>query len=236
MDDLDPAHLRDNPVHAQSPHHGPGGSGEGRTAQDAVSDLIGAAAQHGGPSSPVGGEQGGGKKDDPVAFRIAALEVFYGHPDPGVFSWMDASEAEQFAAMARVARFVEWLRAVFALHELTPCWSLHPGVVLELWALERLHHATHVETTEPSAPTAFYNQLAVVRARLRTEGEMSTCRTEHTPPIPEPVEAVERRRATYDVPERVSARWAWPGIDDAGLAVPDPGTARSSATFGGTYR
>lgn len=187
-----------------------------RGAND-IDDLLGPQPPHRPSSSPAG------KAPDVVQRRLALLDDFWGHPDPGVFSWADAPYAIRTAALLRTQRFSEWLIAAFDVREIKPCWTQHPSVVAELWALERLHHATHTTTTDPSAPTVFYNQLPSTRARLRTDTGMDACTaTEHTVPVRELAERVAARRATYQTSERWTASWAWPDVDDAGDSVTAP--------------
>ncbi|MBD3781227.1 MAG: hypothetical protein IE923_18445 [Micrococcales bacterium] len=186
-----------------------------RRTRDDIDDLLGEQ-----PHAPA---SAGGKPEDEVKRRLAVLAEFWGHPDPGVFSWQDAPDATRWAALIRVQRFTEWLIATFDVREIKPCWTLHPGVVAELWALERLHHATHVVSTDPGGPVAFLNQLPTTRARLRTDTGMDTCSsTDHTVPMRELAERVDARRAPYEVGDRFTAAWAWPSVDDAGQPVPAP--------------
>jgi hypothetical protein len=169
----------------------------------------------------------GGKSDDVIARRLALLVDFWGHDDPGVFAWQDATPATRHAALVRVQRFTEWLIATFDVREIKPCWTLHPAVVAELWALERLHHATHVAALDPSGPVVFYNQVPTTRARLRTDTGMDACTSsEHTVQVREVPDRVRARRATYETSERWTATWAWPDIDDAGETAPVPPHAR----------
>ncbi|WP_263119342.1 hypothetical protein [Cellulomonas sp. RIT-PI-Y] len=193
----------------------------GRDAAADIDALLGGAPPLSSPAAHAGG-----KPEDVVARRLAVLVDFWGHEDPGVFAWQDAKPATRHAALVRVQRFTEWLIATFDVREIKPCWVLHPAVVAELWALERLHHATHTVTTDPSAPVVFYNQVPTTRARLRTDTGMDSCTaTEHTVQVREVADRVQARRASYDTSERWTASWAWPQVDDAGEAVPAPAHA-----------
>ncbi|RMI13223.1 hypothetical protein [Cellulomonas triticagri] len=181
------------------------------------------------PASPAPRPRSGRKGTagpgvDPVERRLVLLTEFWGHGDPGVFAWMDADPATRHAALIRLARFVEWVISTFEVREIKPCWTAHPSVVVELWALERLHHATHVTNADDgAAPVVFYNQLPVTRARLRTDTGMDACTTtDHTVPVRELADRVAARRATYDTTERWTATWAWPSVDDAGESVVPP--------------
>jgi hypothetical protein len=186
----------------------------------------------GPPSPPAGAATGGdrrGRGTDVTAGRVARLEEFWGHPDPGVFSWLDAPVATRYAAIVRTQRFTEWLIATFDAREIKPCWTAHPVAVLELWALERLYHHTHtMSADEPSAPEVFYNQVPTSRARLLTDSGMDACtHSEHNVPVRELPERVEARRATYETAERWTASWAWPDVDDAGQTVTPPAHTRT---------
>ncbi|GHS89265.1 hypothetical protein AGMMS50218_15130 [Actinomycetota bacterium] len=183
-----------------------------------------------GPTPPPGpGPMAPAKRKDPATQRLTMLTDFWGHEDPGVFSWADTPPAIRHTALVRTQRFVEWFIATFDTREITPCWMNHPAAVAELWALERLHHATHtLAATDPAAPIVFYNQVPTTRARLRTDTGMDACTCEHTVPVRELPERVRDRRATYATNERWTATWAWPDVDDAGQATTTPPHARGT--------
>jgi hypothetical protein len=189
---------------------------------DDIDELLAA-----GPAQGEGAARGRGGKDA-LQRRLAVLDDFWGHADPGVFAWADAPPATRYAALVRTQRFVEWLIATFDVREIKPCWTLHPAVVAELWALERLHHATHtLAADDPGAPVVFYNQVPTTRARLRTDTGMDSCTAiEHTVTVRELPDRVAARRATYETTERWTAVWAWPDVDDAGESVTPPVHAR----------
>lgn len=207
-----------------------GTTSPGRGDDADIDALLGLTpSTHPAPPARDGVPAGGGKPADVLARRAALLVDFWGHDDPGVFAWQDATPATRHAALVRVQRFTEWLIATFDVREIKPCWTAHPAVVAELWALERLHHATHTATLDPSAPVVFYNQVPTTRARLRTDTGMDACTsTEHTVAVREVPERVQARRATYDTSERWTASWAWPDLDDAGENVPTPPHARGA--------
>jgi hypothetical protein len=194
----------------------------GRGADD-IDGLLSGEPTHARASS------GRGKGEDVIAQRLMMLTEFWGHPDPGVFSWLDAPPAALHAARVRTQRFTEWLIATFDAREIKPCWTAHPLAVLELWALERLYHQTHTATDDPAAPVVFYNQVPSTRARLHTDSGMDACtQTEHTVPVRELPDRVAARRATYDTAERWTASWVWPDTDDAGQSISAPADARTS--------
>lgn len=175
--------------------------------------------------------------------RQLQIEAMFPIPtDPGVISWMDAADVTRAAAMQRLDRFVEWLCATFAMHEvLTPCWSRHPAIVVELWALERYFTATCVEGDNKAEPARWLNQLAATRARLNTDWRARGCEYGHTEPIAEDADRVAARRAHYAehywpagiVPQPSEGghpwqRWTWPPTDEALSPIAAPVHARSA--------
>ncbi|MEG3614651.1 hypothetical protein [Isoptericola haloaureus] len=164
--------------------------------------------------------------------------------DPGVFSWMDADVATRAAAMQRLDRFVEWLCATFAFGEvITPCWSLHPAIVQELWALERYHRLAHDDGANLAEPVRWLNQLASTRTRLGAEWRARACDYQHVEPIAEAASRIAERRGYYlvdywpdgeipleDPPGGFAwQRWSWPDVDESGAEITPPdhiGTGR----------
>jgi hypothetical protein len=160
------------------------------------------------PADPAG--QGAGHADATTAFgeaplvdrdaRRALIDAAYAVPsDVGVFSWMDADPVQVAGATTHTARFVERLSAVFEVREIPACWSAHPAIVFELWALERFYRQVFVTGEDLSGPVAWCNQLAAVRARLREEYKAAACQTEagHQDPIGKRATSVHTRRARY---------------------------------------
>lgn len=176
--------------------------------------------------------------------RQSQVEAMFPIPtDPGVFSWMDAADATRAAAMQRLDRFVEWLCATFAMHEvLTPCWSRHPAIVFELWALERHFTAACIEGDNKADVARWLNQLAATRGRLNTEWRARNCEYGHVDPVAEDAGRVAARRADYaahywpigDVPEPPDGgghpwqRWTWPATDEALTPIAKPVHARTA--------
>ncbi len=175
--------------------------------------------------------------------RQAQVEAMFPiSSDPGVFSWMDAADATRTAAMQRLDRFVEWLCAVFAMHEvLTPCWSRHPAVVFELWALERHFTAACIEGDNKAEVARWLNQLGATRVRLNTEWRARDCEYGHADPVAEDPARVAARRAHYaahfwptgDVPEpseggHIWQRWTWPPTDEALIPIAKPVHTRTA--------
>ena len=154
--------------------------------------------------------------------------------DPAVFSWMDAPAPVIAAAMQRLDRFVEWLCATFAFGEvITPCWSLHPAIVQELWALERYYRLAFDAGANMAEPVRWLNQLAGTRARLGGEWRARGCEYTHTEPIAEAANRVAVRRGYYladywpggeipldDPPGGFTwQRWSWPDVDESGAEI-----------------
>jgi hypothetical protein len=193
----------------------------------ASSDAAAGPAAGGGSGAAAPAASGTPAQPADRQARAAVIDAAYRVPvDAGVFSWMDADPVQVAGATARTARFVEWLSAVFEVREIPACWSAHPAIMFELWALERFHRQVFVTGEDLSGPVAWCNQLAAVRARLREEYKAAACQTEagHQNPIGKTTTSVRARRARYTSSDSGGAQpvltwWGWPATDDANQPV-----------------
>ena len=76
---------------------------------------------------------------------------------PKVSWWATANDNQLAQWMDELAYWVEWLVATYELnHNFVPaCWTLHPALVQELWALQCLHVLNHTGGAGTSALRGF---------------------------------------------------------------------------------
>lgn len=213
----------------------PAGQGAGRVSRPPQVSHGDGGPPANDPFSNSGGLGSFAKVKGGVWARVDAMYPM--QTDPGVFSWMDAEPPIIAAAMQRLDRFVEWLCATFAFGEvITPCWSAHPAIVQELWALERYYRLAHDAGANLAEPVRWLNQLAATRTRLGAEWRARGCEYQHVEPIAEAANRVAERRGFYladywpdgeipldDPPGGfVWQRWAWPASDESGTEISPP--------------
>ncbi len=161
----------------------------------AVDDLLD-SLDAGGAGSETG-EDGGGPASSP---RPGGRRVFW---------WAKGEDADLQVTWYRLEYFVEWLFAVYApsAQEIPDCWTRHPDVVQELWALMLAHDAWHASEEDPLGPIQFAGQWAQTRTRLQLRPDGAVCASSgHRPGIR--ADDTAERRGSYPVPRPYG--WAWP--------------------------
>lgn len=172
--------------------------------------------------------------DPPAARNVrdtaAAAAERLGVPDvalsvPKVSWWATATPAQINEWMADLTYWTEWLITTYELHhDLVPaCWTLHPGLVQELWALRCLHALNHQPGSGANAlpgPITFAASFAAWRERIKVMfPNFESCRTGHKPFLGDSYEATRRAQYPYTAQD---FRWRWPEVPI------DPLTPRSA--------
>ncbi|MCL2593949.1 MAG: hypothetical protein FWD83_00275 [Promicromonosporaceae bacterium] len=166
------------------------------------------------PTTPGNDEEHSDDDSIPRAVRIGPGWPQFKHEDPGVVNWLDAELWQIEALLERAERFAEWASRIWRLPELTPCWRLHPDVVVAMSDVERAWTEFH-RGKDTSAPGLFRRRLEDARDWWRSS--MVTCTaTRHEPPIAPPAENIDARRVSYASNPDVHATFTWPALDEAG--------------------
>jgi len=127
--------------------------------------------------------------------------------------------------MADLTYWTEWLITTYELHhDLVPaCWTLHPGLVQELWALRCLHALNHQPGSGPNTlpgPITFAASFAAWRERIRLMfPNLESCRTGHQPFLGDNYQTARREQYPHTAQD---FRWRWPEVPI------DPPTPRSA--------
>lgn len=154
-----------------------------------------------------------GVDDDPATSSSTttseptALTPPAGDEEPRPIFWWATGKANEIeASMEYTAVFVEWLIAVYDLDRniIPACWTSHPDLVQELWALAMAHRAAHT-SDDGWAPIQWAGYLDTTRRRLKERDGTKTCMREHKAPLGDAYQ--DARRATY--PHRIPD-WTWP--------------------------
>lgn len=138
--------------------------------------------------------------------KVPAPPTSAATPPRAIFWWATATPVELATSLEYTATFVEWLIAVYQIpRTLIPvCWTAHPDLVQELWALAMSHRAAH-EDQQGMGPAQWAGYLDNTLRRLRDRDETNTCTPTHTPPLAD--NHRDARRATYGSP---IPTWSWP--------------------------
>ncbi len=96
---------------------------------------------------------------------------------PGPYD-LDALPARRAAeVLGELATWVEWLRRVYELDAIKPCWWRHPGLVRELLAAFAHWRDAYEHGAPESAPAGWHsNVLWPLVARIGTVTNMESCR------------------------------------------------------------
>lgn len=146
---------------------------------------------------------------------------------PKVSWWATATDDQLAQWMDELSYWVEWLVATYELnHNFVPaCWTLHPALVQELWALHCLHVLNHMGGAGSNAlagPITFAASFASWRERIRELlPDLGNCRNGHQPTMGD--RHRDERREQYPA-TAADFRWRWP---DQPIEHPDASTKRS---------